>query len=304
MCRTDNISTIDTKDKVNNGFYARVGNVVHTAHIINILTFAFCVVKFSNSQDLSSAKTWNFFDPVWEKDGFCVSNPTTFYWNSHDLCLYADTVLALVLGFIYFAIKDTPGMKSANNLVKWNILGILGHGLAHGGMGWNIRKSLLEGGVSEFQQQVLVLSDFASMAVIIENLPALLFWLPLIKATMPNGKNLVVLIISLLSIVGGKLTPVRMGFTYTQTVLFLCFSLNQLMQRKSDKTFAYTLYAALVTFPLGLVGWQESMACTNFVIKYGGHLIYDAYIPISSIIFYLLCYGKAVSENPMVKKLA
>jgi len=78
MCRTVNNSTIETKDEVNNnGFYARVGNAVHSVHIINILTFAFCVVKFSNFNDLSSPKTWNFFDPVWEKDGFCVSNPTT-----------------------------------------------------------------------------------------------------------------------------------------------------------------------------------------------------------------------------------
>lgn len=84
--------------------------------------------------------------------------PFSPYWNSHDMCLYVDTIMAAVVGVLYFALKKSPGMDSgtlssvlcffdiswlesyslfsfvrtANMLVKGNILGILGHGIAHG----------------------------------------------------------------------------------------------------------------------------------------------------------------------------
>jgi hypothetical protein len=184
-------------------------------------------------------------------------------------------------------------MKSANDLVKWNVLGIIGHGLGHGGIARYIRYHTLSGGVLELPP-VLQLSDFfTSVQVIQQNIPSLLFWIPLIKATMPNNSSHVsVLLISWLSIIGGRVTPSRFGFTYTQTILFICFSWNQLLQCRSDKNFAYALYAAMVSFPLGLLAWLESTVCSNFIIHYGGHLIYDAYIPLSSILFYLCCYRK------------
>lgn len=195
-------------------------------------------------------------------------------------------------------------MKSANDLVKWNVLGIIGHGLGHGGIARYIREHITSEGAYELPP-VLAFSDFfTSVTVIKENLGSLLFWVPLIKATMPNnGSNLTVLIISWLSIIGGRMTPSRFGFTYTQTVLFMCFSLNQLMQRRSDKNFPYALYAAIVSFPLGLLAWLESMSCSNLVIHYGGHLIYDAYIPLSSVMFYLCCYLKEIAASRVYVKV-
>jgi hypothetical protein len=80
MCRAQN-GTISAKILVTPSIvseknYAVIGNIIHTVHLINIIIFAWCVVKFSNKTDVSLASTTKIFDPVWEKDGFCISNPT------------------------------------------------------------------------------------------------------------------------------------------------------------------------------------------------------------------------------------
>jgi hypothetical protein len=107
----------------------------------------------------------------------------------------------------------------------------------------------------------LHLSDvFTSVDIVKQNIPSLLCWIPLIKATMPqNGSHLTVLLISWLSIIGGRVIPSRFGFTYTQTVLFICFSWNQLSQPRANKNFAYALCAAAASLPLKLLTWLESM---------------------------------------------
>merc|ERR1712154_364990 len=76
---------------------------------------------------------------TWRRDGFCVSNPTTPYWTSHDLCLYADTIGTAICGLIYFLLHKEEGMKAANDLVFFNLLGILAHGFGHGGIGARMR---------------------------------------------------------------------------------------------------------------------------------------------------------------------
>jgi hypothetical protein len=84
MCNPSNVSivsksavTTDPNNSIENTF-ALVGNVIHIVHLINITTFAWCVVNYSNkSSDSSPSSEGIIFDPVWEKDGFCVSNPTT-----------------------------------------------------------------------------------------------------------------------------------------------------------------------------------------------------------------------------------
>jgi len=128
------------------------------------------------------------------------------------------------------------------------------------------------------------------------DIPSLLCWIPLIKATMPqNGSHLTVLLISWLSIIGGRVIPSRFGFTYTQTVLFICFSWNQLSQPRANKNFAYALYAAAASLPLKLLAWLESMACGNFIIHYGGHLLYDSYIPLS--LSYFIYAATTIRKN-------
>ena len=91
------------------------------------------------------------------------------------------------------------------------------------------------------------------------------------------------------------------GFTYTQTVLMLSFSINQLGKAKDDKGFAYQSYATIVSIGVPLVGWLESTMCSSFVIYIGGHLIYDGFIAAATLVFYLHYYVNRGCETAKVK---
>merc|ERR1719266_2175012 len=106
------------------------GDVANGVVILGSIAFAYLVVF---------ERETSIFDPLWKTDGFCVSNKDVPYWNSHDLCLYVDTVLAVVLGVLYYILHKTPGMEIANDYTFFNIPAILAHGLGHGGIGKAIR---------------------------------------------------------------------------------------------------------------------------------------------------------------------
>ncbi|CAM9514659.1 unnamed protein product [Heterosigma akashiwo] len=92
--------------------------------------------------------------------------------------------------------------------------------------------------------------------------------------------------------------PPQLVSTYTQTVLLLAFGLNQLARPPADKGFPYAAYALIVSVPLGLVGWLETTGCSLGLLALGGHLLYDAYIPLSNLAFLGLCWRAAGCPGP------
>ena len=117
------------------------------------------------------------------------------------------------------------------------------------------------------------------MDVVAHELPLTLFWVGLIWASMPQSKAVMVAVLAILAQLGQTQVPSRLGFTYVQTVLLLCFSLNETIKDASKKNFAYALHPLLVALPTIVVGWIESTMCTAFVQRaFYGHVIYDGYI--------------------------
>jgi hypothetical protein len=55
----------------------------------------------------------------------------------------------------------------------------------------------------------------------------------------------------------------------------------------SEKDTSYDVWSWVVNLPVVLIGWLEALSCDAFLIKYGGHLWYDAIIPISISIYAL-----------------
>jgi hypothetical protein len=105
--------------------YKTIGDAAHIFILLNATIFAYAVVMHNESR---------IFDDVWRPDGFCISNKAVQYFNSHDLCLYFDTIGAIAAGIMYYSFQNTAGMEEANELVKNNIFGIFAHGLGHGGL--------------------------------------------------------------------------------------------------------------------------------------------------------------------------
>jgi hypothetical protein len=210
------------------------------ALILNTSIFAYTVVMHNDSK---------IFDPVWQPDGFCISNKDVIYWNSHDLCLYFDTIAAILHFLLFLALKDSPGMEPANELVKFGIMGVFGHGLGHGA----ISKAMRDGITPDLDSSVTGLDEISKMSAIeaiYRLIPFLLFWILLLKASLPNASFTVILSMTAVSLFFNTMTPQRFGFTYVQTVLLLAFSLNQLLRPVSEKDSTYALYPVIVGFPI------------------------------------------------------
>lgn len=276
--------------------WARRGDLFHLLNLSIVLSFALCVAKFvPNAKDGNTV----LFDPLWVREGFCVSNPDTPYWTSHDLCLYGDTILAVSFGLLYLWLRKTPGMEAANDIVKFNIIGIVAHGFGHGMIAKGFRDGVLD---SDATLSILetTFRDASLIEIVRKEIPGLLFWVPLLKATMPNVPNLLILPVALVSDIGNLFLPRTFGFTYVQTVLMISFSVNQLARPIKEKGVEYALYPAIVGVPLAVIGWLESTTCSNFMISIGGHIVYDYYIPIAMIAFYLMSFMR-ISEKKKVK---
>jgi hypothetical protein len=287
------------------------GDWCHIAIIVKSLIFVYAAVFRNDSK---------IFDPVWRPDGFCVSNKDVPYWNSHDLCLYFDTLACIVVAILYWALKDGPGMDAANELVKFNIPGILFHGILHGTLAKASRDGITpDPEIPQFGYEVL--SKLSVSEIVYRMLPSVVFWLFLLKCTMPKASLHVVIPMTAVSMFFEFYTPRKFGFTYVQTVLLMVFSLNQLTRPSKEKDFVYGLYPLLVG-PIGVVGWIESTLCSKGVIDIGGHctytqtfilfkaakliffllsiVIYDAFIPISITVFYLTCWATARQEKAKI----
>ena len=62
------------------------------------------------------------------------------------------------------------------------------------------------------------------------------------------------------------------------------------MQVKEVDPF-YNIRIPLFNIPTAILAWMEVFACEKFLQPYGGHAIYDAFIPITQIAYIVvLCY--------------
>ena len=268
-----------------------MGDMGHLAVCLNAAAFAYMVIFERES---------GMFDPLWTKDGFCVSNSEVPYWNSHDLCLYFDTLGALILGLVYWKLHGMPGMEEPNTAVKVNVFGVFFHGIGHGGLGKAMREGMMFNAEEDVPLTEKLLSQTPSqLATTLGSL--VLFWIFLMKAAVPKVSWKMSIPMSIVAAFFGAVVPEYLGFTYTQTVLLFAASLNHVTKSAAEKKdISYGLFPLMVALPLVLIGWVESTNC-NKIIDFGGHLLYDAYIPFSVLIYYFVCYHMAQSQEKKSK---
>jgi len=264
--------------------YSKVGDVFHVLTLINVFSYAFLVLKFA--QPTSDSKS--IFDEKWQSQGFCVQNIDKPYWNSHDLCLYTDSILAIGVAILYMALCNTPteGMKRVNPMMKWQSLSIFTHGIAHGMISYGLRQKQSGGVLSSASAT----SAFSKQTKLIMGL---VFWFPMIKSFLDQWHSSLVFFLSLLVVlIGQTFVPDLYGFMYVQTVISIIFAWQQLQQKKHEKEhYAYMLFA-FVTLPISIIPWFESMACSQWFMDYGGHVLYDASIPLFLSAVYVACWWR------------
>ena len=73
---------------------------------------------------------------------------------------------------------------------------------------------------------------------------------------------------------------------------------NEIAPKTKDLDEYYNLRIPLLNIPNSIIAWMEAFACEKFLQPYGGHAIYDAFIPITQItyIFVLFHYTKMAKK--------
>lgn len=245
----------------------RTGDIANTFVLVNTAVFLAGVVA-------NALGTVNFFSDSFMTDGFCVANKDTPLLQSHMLCFYVDTVCAVVLTYLARRHKGMHGYEPVAHAPA----GVFLHGLAHLGM-WFFR----DAEVSELPRvRDTMLMDVPREAQKVAFLWFFFFFLLRSAPSVPSSHAAVhaLLHAPMLQL----LVPPRFGFTYVQTVLLWVTALYDLRRPKKDGF--YDLSAVMINLPVGLVSWLEGAACESLFRGIGGHVWYDAVIPLSMFAYY------------------
>jgi hypothetical protein len=284
------------------------GDIGHVATLTSAVVFAVSVVTLADRVNAKGdalgetgsnrSSSFHLFDAQWQRLGFCLAHPETPVFSSHAVCLYVDVLLAAVMALTYWPHRHRTALRHANLLVSTNVWGTIGHGLSHGGLAYHMYQQQQQEQTGMAKEDAALQTNKTSIILHWFVLP-LLFWPPLLKAAMSHASLYVVAISALLANGLVAAVPSNLGFTAVQTILFVAFSLNQLLRPMNEKRdLHYVLYAWMVSLPVTLVGWMESTMCTVFVRSaLYGHVVYDAYISISSLAFYRLCIRNATHHQ-------
>ena len=113
------------------------------------------------------------------------------------------------------------------------------------------------------------------------------FWFGFMKGILRQFPLVFTIFVSLiLEAVHMYFIPLKFAFTYVQSALLFSSSLAELYRSdKKDNSTQYNLYAFLYHIPISIVGYFESMTCTSFFSKIGGHFWYDMTIPLSGLAY-------------------
>ena len=205
----------------------------------------------------------SLFAESYLRAGFCVSFAATAY-NSHALCFYADAFFTVLLGVLCSTFSDSRLAR-----VRTSYLGILGHGIGH---------------LALYLSPDAIRGSGETQATTLWVLAALLaFWLGFFWSFTPSKLvNLAIAFANTLALAFH--VPRAFGFTYVQTVLMTAFVSRDLLIRER-KDSLYVAWSVLVNIPVVLMGWIEALGCDAGLINYGGHVFYDAVIPLSMLAY-------------------
>ena len=102
-----------------------IGDIVNALSIVNILLFVGVIIAHAKGVNVN-------FSPAFAEDGFCVSNKDEHVLlQSHALCFYEDTILAILLWFLASYVGKSVIPDSAVTQINKNALGVFIHGTAH-----------------------------------------------------------------------------------------------------------------------------------------------------------------------------
>ena len=293
--------------------YRLVGN---TAHAVNILVVFFYGQMTIFSEKNSSGQI-QVLDSRWLEEGFCIPENS----NVEDMHLDSGLILSLIsfafIAFLYWTnlkevqIVDDENIDSVNSekdnemekvfkYVVVAMVGVVGHAFGHFLIFESIRAGMYPDGDTVGMMDMKNDSIFLVMRKTIPGY--LLFWVPLIKSYMQNTSWTVSLLLAKLAMFMSLQNPIKFGFAFAQCFFFLCLSIDQLVfVQKEDKGLAFAVYPFVTVLPNLLISCIEAKTCSTLpLMKAAGHVLYDAYMGCSYVLFYVIC--KILNER-IAKKI-
>jgi len=254
-----------------------IGDLLNILNILQILLFISVIVAHARGFGVQ-------FSPAFAEDGFCIANKDQHVLlQSHALCFYEDTVLAILIWFL--ASHVGKGIISDNDvsMLNKNALGCFFHGAAH--MSLAYRDYISDGESSAdlpFPLRITMLS---------------IFWLSmmnLIHKDDPFSRKAAHAFTWTLT---HLFVPKLYAFAFVHSILVLEMGIKELLEQKKDEF--YNLKTVLLLTPNCVIAWVEAFACENYLRPIGGHAIYDVAIPLTNIAYFCIIFG----HQQMSKKI-
>jgi hypothetical protein len=248
-----------------------VGDVVNTTVLIvavvyQILTYG----HFKNYWVLSQ------FGSNWANDGFCLSFKGTYY-HTHLLCFYGDVVLASCL-WMLSRNESRPELR----IVKDSCLSVIGHGAAHAFL-W-VRDGMIDvydpgkgsRGIFDVESALGALGATLFFTFFLHALNQGPLWMK-VTQSLVHG------------VVLSHFVPLILAFSYVNTVLFVNLTLTQLWYGLGGKKDGfYLLFSLFGSASVMVAAIVEPLTCDSFLVNWGGHILFDYSIPITSGMYLLL----------------
>lgn len=244
------------------------GDIIYVGILCASITYLILVMAIAHGH-------WHgaIFGDNWRRDGFCISFPGTYY-NSHYLAFYADAVFVILMKIIVQKSRlsrDHPAI----NVLQGHIPSLAAHAVAHLALpslldGTAGMSTLSEGGTHVGFSGLFLFGFFTNF--IRKPFP----WTPAFVAVQALMHAYAACFV-----VPAIYLAVYVGLVYNFN---LCFF--KLLREPRHKL--YATEALVHRLPVITMTWLEPLLCDSVLIRAGGHLFFDAMIPVSAITFFLV----------------
>jgi len=231
------------------------------------------------------------YDSWWTSNGFCVVEGNEV--PTEVLCFLS--LAASAVSMYFFSGHHATYLKESSPLLlqrmRASIFGNFAHGFGHVFL-WFM-------GASPRLELSLEPAALANILML------MMFWVGTLRALvdLPTN-NAAAAAVAVLGIQWMLGVPPELAFTYSQSIILLATSLNQLRKKNEylsgDDSFLYFVFA-LYQLPLFSLYYLEMFSCSDSVLsKLGGHTVYDAYLAIAPFgIYYAV---NAMKNDSMMEK--
>jgi len=278
MAAVEEVATI--KDSTPNKRF--IGDVVNGLVVVNTLVYIGFIAAQANGFGVE-------FSPSFAQDGFCVSNKDgPVLMQSHALCFYEDTIFAILVWVLVNIIGKNMIPETDVALMTRYAFSTFVHGCAHLSLAYRDYAA----DPSDGTPTATWTPNFKPLRVG----TLLMFWSAFMSVLNPEHSLNKKIMQSLFWTTVHLFVPRLYAFTFVHCVLVMVFSIKNMQEKEVDRF--YNLRVPLLNIPNSIIAWMEAFACEKYLQPYGGHAIYDAFIPITMIayIFVLFCHGKKTKK--------